>query len=72
MTEDTSKSSYFSNNDGTFKVPMPVPNLKQKATDRSQEIAQFLHRMKKRQESQGVCDETSVNENGTHKCPILG
>ncbi|XP_042214580.1 NAD kinase-like isoform X3 [Homarus americanus] len=45
--------------------------LPEKATDRAEEIAQFLHRMKIKQEQNGVCDETTTSENGRHQCPIL-
>lgn len=43
----------------------------EKATDRAEEIAQFLQRMKIKQEQNGVCDETTISENGRHNCPIL-
>lgn len=43
----------------------------EKATDRAEEIAQFLHRMKIKQEQNGVCDQNSTSENGHHECPIL-
>lgn len=45
--------------------------LMEKATDRAEEIAQFLERMKIKQEQNGVCDETTTSENGRHQCPIL-
>ena len=45
--------------------------LMEKATDRAEEIAQFLERMKIKQEQNGVCDETTISENGRHQCPIL-
>lgn len=45
--------------------------LPEKATDRAEEIAQFLHKMKIKQEQNGVCDETTTSENGRHQCPIL-
>ncbi|CAL4060149.1 unnamed protein product, partial [Meganyctiphanes norvegica] len=43
----------------------------EKATDRAEEIAQFLHRMKIKQEQNGVCDQNSTSENGHHQCPII-
>ncbi|XP_068240826.1 NAD kinase-like isoform X3 [Palaemon carinicauda] len=41
-----------------------------KASGREEEIAQFLEKMKIKQEQNGVCDE-STSENGRHQCPIL-
>lgn len=49
----------------------PEVPLMEKATDRAEEIAQFLERMKIKQEQNGVCDETTTSENGRHQCPIL-
>ncbi|KAL7631242.1 UNVERIFIED_CONTAM: hypothetical protein RMT77_018457 [Armadillidium vulgare] len=55
----------------SFKIPKLVPNVCEKATDRTEEMAQFWQRMKRRQEINGVCDE-ATNENGCHQCPIIG
>lgn len=60
-----SKETYFS-----FKIPKLVPNGK--ATDRTEEMAQFWQRMKRREEINGVCDETTTSENGCNNCSIIG
>ena len=49
-----------------------IDKLPEKATDRDEEIAQFLQRMKLKQELiNGTCDEATINEIGSSNCPIL-
>ena len=50
--------------------PPPMSPSSCCATDRDEEMAGFVQRMRIQQEQNGVCDD-STNESGNHECPIL-
>ena len=52
-------------------APPPVSPSALSATDREQEMAGFVKRIKIQQEQNGVCDATTKDESGNHDCPIL-
>jgi len=55
---------------GTIPPP-PMSPSSSSATDRHEEMACFVQRMRLQQQQNGVCNKESLNESGNHECPIL-